>query len=258
MRKFLGSAVAALIVSSSAGAADLYTPPPPVDPGVPVVGGWYLRGYLGMSNQRLGHLDQELFHTLEVHDLVDEGGFDSAPFVGAGIGYKFNDWIRTDGIIEYRGKADFSALDRYGHSGPGGTTIWDGTNDYDGSKSEWLLMANAYVDLGNWYGVVPYVGAGIGASRNTISHFRDINVPTQGVAYADSDPTWNFAWALHAGLGYQVTDQMTVDFGYSYLDLGDAKTSSIRAYDGSVTEAPMHFKNITSHDFKLGLRYMLQ
>ena len=43
-------------------------------------------------------------------------------------------------------------------------------------------MANAYVDLGNWYGVVPYVGAGIGASRNTICTFRDINVPTQGVA----------------------------------------------------------------------------
>ena len=51
---------------------------------------------------------------------------------------------------------------------------------------------------------------------------------------------------------------MTVDFGYSYLDLGDAKTSRSGAYDGSVTEARMHFNNITSHDFKLGLRYMLE
>jgi opacity protein-like surface antigen len=63
---------------------------------------------------------------------------------------------------------------------------------------------------------------------------------------------------LHAGIGYQVTDRLAVDFGYSYVGLGDAKTSRLRSYDNTVDTGPMHFNNITSHDFKLGLRYSLQ
>lgn len=79
-----------------------------------------------------------------------------------------------------------------------------------------------------------------------------------GVAYADEDPTWNFAWALHAGVAYQATERLAIDFGYSYVDLGDAKTGNIRTFDGTTVNAPMHFKDITSHDFKLGMRYALQ
>lgn len=255
MKRFLIAVATVLVGTPPVLAADLYVDPPAP---APVFGGWYLRGELGMSNQRLGGLQQELFDDVALHEFLDDGGFDSAPFGGVGVGYQFNEWLRADAIVQYRGKADFSALDRYGHTDASGTTVWDGTNDYDGAKSEWLLMANAYVDLGTWYGITPYVGAGVGTSRNTISGFRDINVPTQGVAYADSDSTWNFAWALHAGLGYQVTDRLTVDFGYTYLDLGDAQTGRIHSYDNTVDTGPMHFNNITSHDFKLALRYSLQ
>ncbi|MDK1375209.1 MULTISPECIES: porin family protein [unclassified Sinorhizobium] len=252
MKRPLIAFIAALLGGTPALAADLYVedPAPVVGPG-----GWYLRGHLGMSNQRLGSMNHELMDDVAVHDFLDDGSFDSAPLAGGGIGYQFNDWLRLDGIVEYRGKADFTALDRYDGDGDG---IWDGTNDYDGAKSEWLLMANAYVDIGDWYGVKPYVGAGIGASRNTFSGFRDINVPTVGVAYADEDSTWNFAWALHAGVAYQATERLAIDFGYSYVNLGDAKTDNIRSYDDTVNNAPMHFDDITSHDFKLGMRYALQ
>jgi opacity protein-like surface antigen len=255
MNRSLIAIMAALLGSSPALAADLYIGDPieaPADPAV--VGGWYLRGHLGMSNQRLGHLEHPDFSTVD-HEFLDSGSFDSAPLGGIGVGYQFNDWLRLDGIVEYRGKADFSALDRHR---PFGSPTWTDTNDYDGAKSEWLLMANAYVDIGDWNGIKPYVGAGIGASRNTISRFRDVNVPKAGVAYAGSDPSWNFAWALHAGVAYQATDRLAIDFGYSYVDLGNAKTGTIRSYDGNFVVAPMRFKDITSHDLKLGLRYALQ
>lgn len=242
-----------LLAAGNVAAADLYIPP---EENLPPTGGWYLRGHLGMSNQRLGKMHHELFSVVELHEFSDKGGFDSAPTGGIGVGYKFNDHLRTDAIIEYRGKADFHALDRYGHMET--EPVWDGTNDYTASKSELLLMANVYVDIGDFRGIIPYVGAGIGASRNTIHHFRDINVPMDSVAYADTDPSWNFAWALHAGFGYAVTDALTLDFGYSYLNLGNAKTNSIHTYDGVTTNSPMHFKDITSHDFKFGLRYALQ
>ena len=41
------------------------------------------------------------------------------------------------------------------------------------TKTEWLFLTNAYIDLGTWWCVTPFIGAGIGASRNTISNFMD-------------------------------------------------------------------------------------
>jgi opacity protein-like surface antigen len=118
-------------------------------------------------------------------------------------------------------------------------------------------MANAYADLGEFYGITPYIGAGIGVSRNTIHDFRDINVPTGGVAYGGTRSGWELAWALHAGVGIKATDRLTVDLGYSYVHLGDAGTNRVVAYDGSGSVAPFTLKDIASHDFKLGVRYSL-
>ena len=49
-------------------------------------------------------------------------------------------------------------------------------NNYSGSKSEWVVMANAYVDLGTWWCITPFIGAGVGGSYNKISGFRDDGV----------------------------------------------------------------------------------
>lgn len=257
----LFATIAALGLSTSAYSADLVKPPKVMPPPPPAEkpkfsGGWYLRGHLGMSNQHLGSLENVLFENAENLDFLDPGGFSSAPVVGGGIGYRFNAHLRGDITAEYRGKADFTALDRYETFDDGDPSTWDGTNEYTAQKSEWLLLANAYVDLASWHGISPYVGAGIGASRNTIHHFRDVNVPNDGVAHGATESKWNFAWALHAGLGYQITDALTLDFGYSYLDLGDAQSGDLVAYDGTNNvDNPMHFRDLTSHDIKLGFRY---
>jgi opacity protein-like surface antigen len=56
----------------------------------------------------------------------------------------------------------------------------------------------------------------------------------------------------------KATDRMTIDLGYSYLDLGHARSGDIRPYDGPGSiDNPMHFRKITSHDVKLGIRYAL-
>jgi opacity protein-like surface antigen len=247
---------AGLAMVLPAAAAD-YIPEPPVIEYVepaPVYGGWYLRGHIGMSNQRLGSLDNPNYSRAAFHQFLNEGDFASAPVVGGGIGYKVNDYLRLDGIVEYRGKSSFRALDRYDSDGDG---VWDGTNEYNAKKSELLLMANAYADLGDFYGITPYIGAGIGVSRNTIHGFTDTNTPTGGVAYGGTRSEWELAWALHAGVGIKASDRVTIDLGYSYVDLGDGMTNDVIAYDGSDNVGPYTFKNITSHDFKLGVRYSL-
>jgi opacity protein-like surface antigen len=260
MRSFkifaLAAAASAVLATGHARAADmppLLAPPPMIEE----YGGWYLRGDIGMSNQRIKGIHHPSFDAAPGFEFLDKGGFDSAPIFGVGFGYRHNSWFRWDVTGEYRGGASFHALDRY--VDVVGPPIEYATNDYRGKKSEWLLMWNAYLDLGTWKGITPFLGAGVGTSRNTISNFTDINVATSGGGYAASASKWQFAWALHAGLAYDVTPNFTVELAYRYLDLGDARTGTLlnMGTGSCVTCAPMEFRSITSHDIKLGVRWAL-
>jgi opacity protein-like surface antigen len=210
---------------------------------------WYLRGDIGFSNQQVGTLFNTQDNTALSFRNVDKG-FDSAPLFGVGIGYNFNDWLRFDVTGEYRGKANFHGMDIY----TDGTGFHDDT--YSASKSELTFLLNGYVDLGTWCNFTPFVGAGVGMSRNTISTFRDIGLSTGSDAYANSASKWNFAWALHAGLAYKVTRNFTVELAYRYLDLGNAATGNAITFDGNVFP-PFEFQHLTSHDVKLGVRFNL-
>jgi opacity protein-like surface antigen len=259
MQKAFKAAVAgiALLAGSAVPAmsADIVEIPIEYEKKVEFKGSWYLRGHIGMSNQRLGTLYNVLMDAPTTNDLVIvDKNFEAGPTIGVGVGYVVNDYLRVDGLVEYRGEVGFHGLDTW-------TDELDNArfNNYSGKKSELLFMANAYVDIAEFHGIIPYVGAGIGASRNVIHSFRDEGIdgagnPTLGIG--GRDPTWNLAWALHTGLGFKVTEKVTLDLGYSFLHLGDAKTSDLVAYDGTdLVDNPMHFRNITSHDFKLGMRY---
>jgi opacity protein-like surface antigen len=256
-------AAVALLTAGSlpAVAADIFYEPPVYEyepPKKEVFGGWYLRGHIGMSNQHFDGLDYFRYADPAINVIwLDEGGFGSAPLFGAAVGYQANKWLRGELSAEYRGKASFTALDRIVDSGD--PSVIYGINDYRASKSEWLLMANAYADLGDFHGIKPYVGAGIGTSRNTISQFNDSNIWTGGGGFAGERSIWQLAWALHAGVGIQATDRVTVDLGYSYVNLGDGRTAPAENYDPTFTAANdgFTFKNLKSHDFKMGVRYAL-
>lgn len=246
--KLLLAGVMATAIFTTAGrAADLAYPLPPPPP---EFAGWYLRGDVGMTNQKVDHLFNALY--LSSGTTVDNisKGFDSGWTYGLGAGYQFNHWARADITGEYRGKTNFRGLDIYG----GGT----GVDDYYASKSEWLFLANFYVDLGTWWGITPFVGAGLGASRNTIHDFRDLNIPTGGVAFGRDASKWNFAWAVHAGLGYAITPNVMIELAYRYLNLGDAASGDLITYQGvSTIFNPMEFHSLTSQDVRLGIRWML-
>jgi len=251
----LASVAALAMFGTIAHAADMPAPVQQViyQP-VPVqeFSGWYLRGDIGMTNQQLKNLDYFRFSQTSGFAWLDEGGFTSSPLFGLGIGYQYNDWLRFDLTGEYRGKAEFHALDRYND---GGTQR---TNDYTATKREWLFLANAYVDLGTWWCVTPFIGAGAGFANITIDHFRDTNVTLAGGGYADSGTVTNFAWALHAGLAYKVNPNFTVELAYRYLNMGDGETGIAYNLNGSTSGQVFTFKDITSHDLKFGVRWSLQ
>ncbi len=241
------------IPSAAAVAADIpeipYIEPAPVEIG----GGWYLRGHIGLAAQKFKGLEHEVFDTATNFEWLDKGKFGGVPTFGVGIGYRASEKLRFDLTGEYRSKSAFSALDRHD----------DGTNEYSGFKSEWLFLANAYYDIGTWHGVTPYVGAGIGVSRNTISSFIDTNVIAGGGAWAPTGHKWSLAWALHAGASMQVNERLSIDLGYSFVNLGNAQTGPFQNFDPSQSAClpdncvPMNFKGLYSHDIKLGVRWAL-
>lgn len=256
VKPLLAAAVASLL-SSAAFAADLPIAPPPYVPPPVDFGGWYLRGDIGMTNQRLKKLDSAVAQ--QNPGMPDVGmGFDSSPLFGVGVGYQFNNWFRADVTGQYRGRANFHGSNPLIFS----PTSFQSDN-YTGSKSEALFMINAYADLGTWWCVTPFVGFGVGTSYNMISGFRDDNIQVNGgvtnasvATFADRG-TWNFAWAAHAGLGYKVSPSLTLELAYSYVSLGSARPGAYTLLNGSSGPSTIMMKDITSHDVKFGVRWAI-
>src|SRR4029077_11952799 len=101
--KFLAAAGAVSLLSSVAFAADMPIAAPPMyaPPVVEDFGGWYLRGDIGFSNQRVDRLNNALDATTP--SSVQTLGFNTAGIFGVGVGYKVNNWFRADITGEYRG-----------------------------------------------------------------------------------------------------------------------------------------------------------
>lgn len=274
--KSLLAAAAATLFSTVAFAADMpiAAPPPMYAPPPAEFGGWYLRGDIGFSNQSVKNVrsaNDALYTGL--NSINQQSGFDTGGIFGVGVGYQVNSWFRADFTGQYRGKSNFKGSDVT--TFPWGGSVASGIDNYGASKSELLFLANAYVDLGTWWCVTPFIGAGIGASRVTISNFTDngltnknygpppTNTPYVGgppVAssyYASSGSQWNFAWAAHAGVAYKVSPNLTLELAYSYVNLGSGVTGPAVAFDGSGGGNPFKFKDITSHDLTLGVRWNL-
>ena len=253
--KSLLAAGAASLFSTTALAADLpiaapATYAPPAD-----FGGWYLRGDIGTTNQSMKTIDSNTAAQFPAVTQIGLG-FDSSPSFGLGVGYQFNNWFRADITTQYRGKANL-----HGANGLIFTPTAFQQDNYYGSKSEVLVLANAYVDLGTWWSITPFIGVGVGTSYNRLSGFRDENVQivsgiTQGsVANFADNGTWNFAWAAHAGLAYQVTPSVTLELAYSYVDLGSARPGNFTLFDGTSGPSSIVLRGLTSHDLTLGVRW---
>ena len=251
----LGSAlVLALCVPTMA--ADIYDgglkggydvpPPPPTDRGI------YFKGYVGMANPDVGSIWTEGFDAGNF--TVHHKDIKSSPLFGLGVGWQARHWLRFDLTGEYRGDALFVAQDSY----PAVGLVPDGTNEYQADIRSWLGLANAYIDMGNWCGFTPYIGAGIGFSTLTVTGLKDINVPQRSVAYGQDNTNTNFAWALHAGVSFDVSPQVAIDLAYRYADLGTAQSGTVTTFDGAASNSGVFIRDITANDVMLGMRYKFQ
>lgn len=237
IQKVLSLAGVAIVVSSVSFAADLPAPVIEHVPEVPVAtGGWYLRGDIGYK------IYQDPDVGFGGQNFTNESMDDTA-VIGVGVGYKFNDYFRSDLTVDYEFASEFNS-----RTVCGGCV---GGISYDSADiSVWTVLLNAYVDLGTWNNFTPYVGGGVGASYITVGGVTS-DVGT-GVVQYGGDQTWQFSWALMAGASYAFNPNLSLDAGYRYLNIGDARSDILTT--GGVTDR-VRYDDLQAHEFRVGLRY---
>ncbi|MGL4209491.1 MAG: outer membrane protein, partial [Candidatus Adiutrix sp.] len=64
---------------------------------------------------------------------------------------------------------------------------------------------------------------------------------------------WNFAWNVGGGVGWYLNENLSLDLGYRYVDLGTAAPGHIKV-ENYVTDANLDY---TAHELSVGLRFNL-
>lgn len=305
--RILASAVI-LSLSTGAFAADLLPAPPQLQPlpqsDAPDTSGWYLRGDIGVganiNDIGLKNTPDALPGTYDVWDSSGAQhtiayssstvqGFNNTSLSASGIfdvgvGYQFNHWLRGDATFEYRGGAHLQSLYTLNDPGTGNSTYQ--LNDaYRADVSSLIAMANVYADVGTWYGITPFVGGGVGMAHNTLSGFSDqgfaygtytdcscgstTTTLSNGAGYFKNGSVNSFAWALMAGLDFNVTHNLKLELGYRYLNYGSIKTGGSNCLsggglttfsqncNGGVVNYVSSTTRLASNDFRLGLIWTL-
>jgi opacity protein-like surface antigen len=295
--------------------ADLFgTAPPPVSfpasqsPMTEVGSNWYLRGDVGLDIDQAASFSMAAISTTGTGFPPYSTSLGSANWhddysIDIGGGYRFNNWLRFEATYEYRAAAGGhntnsvlcpTSLTAVGTSGylydTSGTSTPVCTGALDLRRRDSTGLAAAYLDLGNYWGVTPYVGGGLGLNADNVSGNVGYTVNSTGAAYSANltaptgtgTPTqqwvnsggtpispqpnigftnqnWNrsinsthysMAWALMAGVGIQISPSATLDLGYRYLNAGSS-TLSITPQTGAVVK----MRNV-SQDIRIGIRYM--
>ncbi len=252
-RTVLVLASAATLGASTARAADYSQPPQPIyiqqQPQLieEYASAWYLRGDVGIGMNGSYNL-QYLPSPPDVGNgfVFDQHSIADTSFIGAGIGYEWNNWLRFDLTSEYRAKTQINARGVYNPATGQGDA-------YQGYLQSWVFLANAYVDLGTWNCLTPFVGVGVGATRNTLADFVDMGIGTTGAGFGRNTSEWHPAWALHAGVAYNVTKNFKIELAYRYLNLGSI-TDTVDCIGGCVADS-YKLDKLYSQDIKIGLRW---
>lgn len=223
----------------------------PVYEPAPAYGGWYIRGDIDYHWSDFRGADYVTYGVtccgapLPGVGTFDSGDLDGGFSLGAGVGYQITDYLRTDLTADYWFDSDFN----------GSTTGFCGgvvcvSNDTS-SMSAWLLLANAYADLGTYYGFTPYVGAGIGGAR---VKWDDLHNNIAGVdTVHEGAANWRFAWAIMAGTSYCLTDNLKLDVGYRYSHINGGRMFELANVVGGA--GPGYDDGFDTHEARAGLRY---
>jgi opacity protein-like surface antigen len=260
-RALLATGFAVLILGSQAKAADLPFPPPMPEPVLPPIessgGGWYLRGDVGVGLENMRGFNFDVTNAccagaLNGFSLIQKSMNDKA-IIGTGLGYQWNDYLRFDVTGEYR------AANSFGFTLAGPTPAPNQQfNIFTGTHAAAVGLFNAYYDIGDFWGIMPFVGAGAGFAYHQITGFHDVGEGSSagGFGIAESKTSSAFAWAIHAGMDYEVNQNLKLEMSYRYLDEGNANAGTVTCFNVvACADVNYTLRDITSHDMRIGMRW---
>lgn len=154
----------------------------------------------------------------------------SSFIIGAGVGYKLPMGFRVDITYDNRSGYNLSGSD------PAGTAFDPKTTANTG-------MVNAYYDLPFTIGerVKPYIGAGIGRSKNKVNNINWSDPPNFAGQVPGGTQT-STAWQFTIGADIRVNEHWVLDVGYRHTDLGKLTTNAGPATAGQ----PFNASNYTT------------
>lgn len=185
---------------------------------------------------------------------------DSAWVLGGAFGYAvpFNEMVPLDWNWPL---ADWTVrFELQGQSGGDTEYITQGLDPYISTVFTWQVMNNFWLDVPldaplRWaLGRVPWLdpltfegGAGIGLAGTELE--------TNNNTFRGSTTDYQFAWQAGFGLGYRMTDRVSLNVGYRYLDLG---SHSFRLRSGTYPDPLGRMSvDLASHELKFGIRVSL-
>ena len=105
--------------------------------------------------------------------------------------------------------------------------------------------------------VTPYIGGGIGISRNKMGVVTEVTSENE-VAYLDGNKVSQFSYKLAAGTLVSLTESLSLDINYQYVDLGSFKSGlgyvASGGATGNLTEA-LNGGEIKTQELMVGLQY---
>ena len=253
MRKVLSGVVAVLLTGTSGYAADLYQPQvieAPVQETVIETSGWYLRGDAGWSYNKMRGAQFFQGSNATLRDF-DSSRLKSGFTIGGGVGYQINDHFRADVTLDYM----FNSKFRGSTTGGCGVAVACTSRDV-ASLNALSLLANAYVDIGKYGIVTPYVGAGIGGTYVNWGNLGNTSCETGNPGNCDPTIThrgkksWRFTYALMAGASVDVTCNLKADLGYRFRHVTKGEMFGYNLGGG-----PGYDKGFYTHEARAGLRY---
>jgi opacity protein-like surface antigen len=236
-------------------AADLPPAPslPQLSPGEAEFSGWYLRGDAGAGLNAAAPQVEVAPLPLATPAAIPTLSHSSlSPFgmVDVGIGYQPTSWFRADATIEYRGGANLQlGAAAYSWQAPSQDAV-----SFHADASSFIGLLNGYVAPGVWYGLSPFLGAGIGFADNRLASVS-ATAPGWNGHFAAGART-SIAWAAMVGVDYDLTANLKLELSYRYLSYGTVTTGGL---DGcpALTDPISSRRRLASNDFRLGLLYLI-
>ncbi len=155
--------------------------------------------------------------------------FDDAVNYGIAVGTNIMDNVRAEVELSHReADNDEFCADGFGC----------GDNGLGGELKTTLLLANFYYDFMAGEALRPYVSAGVGAAY----HDGELSASDDTVSVSESGDDTVFAYQLGLGISYDISEDISLAFGYRYLSSSDPSFDSLDAeYDANEWNLSVRF-----------------